>query len=170
MRRRTGRDGRRSRPRGAPVDEGIARPLLPAAMRGELPMAALAPAFTRAFWLRWLAGVVTARPSLERFATLTHEERVAEFRRLDERVFMENRAALVGQLRERVQHQLREGDGRGGDGGAAARDRAPARPRAAAAHADAGRRRGARHQALLDDVAADGRAVPERRRARASTS
>ena len=92
------------------VDAGIARPLLPAAMAGELPMAALAPAFRRAFWLRWLAVAVTARPPLARFATLTHEERVAEFRRLDERVFQENRAALVGQLRERVQHRLREGD------------------------------------------------------------
>jgi hypothetical protein len=53
---------------------------------------------------------VTARPALERFATVTHEERVAEFRRLDERVFLENRAALVGRLRARTQDRLRAPD------------------------------------------------------------
>ena len=92
------------------VDEGLARTLLPALIAGELPMRDAAAAFLRAFWVRWIAGVVAARPALERFATLTHEERVAEFRRLDERVFLENRAALVGQLRERVRHQLRTPD------------------------------------------------------------
>jgi len=92
------------------VEQGAARSLLPPAMAGELAMRELAPAFLRAFWLKWLAGVVTARPVLARFATLTHEERVAEFRRLDERVFLENRAALVGQLRERTQHRLRGAD------------------------------------------------------------
>jgi very-short-patch-repair endonuclease len=93
-----------------PVEQGIAQSLLPAAAAGTLAMGDLAPAFLRAFWLKWLADVVTARPALERFATATHEERIAEFRRLDERVFLENRAALVGQLRERTQHRLRAAD------------------------------------------------------------
>ncbi|GLC25155.1 DUF3320 domain-containing protein [Roseisolibacter agri] len=89
------------------VDAGIARTLLPLGLSGELPLDALAPAFRRAFWLAWLNGALRERPPLERFATLTHEARIAEFRELDARVLHENRAALVGQLRERVQQRLR---------------------------------------------------------------
>ena len=89
------------------VAGGLAGELLPAAMRGELPFGDLSRAFRRAFWLKWLTAVVRARPALERFHTLAHEERVAEFRQLDQRVLLENRAALVGQLRDRVQHALR---------------------------------------------------------------
>src|SRR3712207_2034175 len=73
-------------------------------MRGELSFPDLAGAFLRAFYLKWLSTVVQQRPALERFHTMTHEERVAEFRRLDERVLVENRGALVGQVRDRVQH------------------------------------------------------------------
>ncbi|MBV9773688.1 MAG: DUF3320 domain-containing protein, partial [Gemmatimonadetes bacterium] len=90
------------------VAKGIAAELLPAAMSGELPPDRLAPAFLRAFYLKWLAGVVQEREALERFHTLTHEERVAEFRALDERVLLENRAVLVGQLRDRIQHRLQQ--------------------------------------------------------------
>jgi very-short-patch-repair endonuclease len=90
------------------VDAGIARGMLPLARSGELPFDALVPAFRRAFWLAWLNAVLRERPALERFATLTHEARIAEFRELDRRVLHENRAALVNQLRERVQQRLRE--------------------------------------------------------------
>lgn len=86
---------------------GLAVELLPSAMAGSLACADLAPAFLRAFWLKWLIAVVRARPALEAFHTMNHEQRVAEFRQLDERVLLENRAALVGQLRDRVQHALR---------------------------------------------------------------
>jgi very-short-patch-repair endonuclease len=90
------------------VANGIAHELLPAAMAGELPFADLAAAFQRAFYMKWLSAVVQEREPLARFNTLTHEERVAEFRRLDELVLRENRAALVGQLRDRVQGRLQE--------------------------------------------------------------
>ncbi|HEV2149975.1 MAG TPA: DUF3320 domain-containing protein, partial [Longimicrobiaceae bacterium] len=89
---------------------GIAGELLPAAMRGEIAFAGLTAAFLRAFYMKWLSVAVREREPLARFSTLTHEERVAEFRRLDERVLLENRAALVGRLRERVQHRLQQGD------------------------------------------------------------
>lgn len=92
------------------VDHGLARELLPAAMAGELFFGDLAAAFLRAFWLKWLTGVVRSRPALERFHTMAHEERVAEFKQLDQRVLLENQATLVGQLRDRVQHALRTGD------------------------------------------------------------
>lgn len=87
---------------------GIAGELLPFALRGEVPFSDLAPALLRAFYMKWLSRVVQERELLARFSTLTHEERVAEFRRLDERVLLENRAALVGRLRERVQHRLQQ--------------------------------------------------------------
>lgn len=89
---------------------GIAAELLPPAMSGELPFTYLAPAFLRAFYQKWLAAVVQEREPLERFHTLTHEERVAEFRALDQRVLQENRAALVGQLRDRIQQRLQQPD------------------------------------------------------------
>ena len=90
------------------VEASLATEILPAVMDGTLPFAQAEPAFRRAFWTRWLTEVVRARPVLERFHTLTHEQRVTEFRELDRRVLVENRARLVGELRERVQGKLRE--------------------------------------------------------------
>ncbi|AHG93502.1 Protein of unknown function DUF4011 (plasmid) [Gemmatirosa kalamazoonensis] len=92
------------------VERGLAAELLGEVTSGALPARDAAAAFRRAFWLRWLTAVVTLRPALERFSTLTHEQRVAEFRDLDRRVFRENQATLVAQLRERVQQRLREGE------------------------------------------------------------
>lgn len=90
--------------------ESLASELLPIAMGGDVPFRDLAPAFLRAFYLKWLSTVVQERPVLQRFHTRTHDERMREFRELDERVLMENRAALVGTLRDRVQHTLRQPD------------------------------------------------------------
>lgn len=91
----------------AKVAAGLAAELLDAAMRGEAAFADLANAFRRAFFGRWLSGVVQLREPLRSFNSLTHEQRIAEFRRLDERVLLENRTALVRRLRDRVQAQLR---------------------------------------------------------------
>ena len=88
--------------------QGLAREILPRGMNGEIPFGELAPAFLRAFYLQWLSDAVRSRVPLERFHTLTHEERVAEFRRLDEQVLRENRAALAGRLREQTQQRLRQ--------------------------------------------------------------
>ena len=92
----------------AAAARGLAAELLPAAMAGEVPFEGLAPAFRRAFFQKWLGEVVQAREPLKIFATLTHEQRVAEFRRLDERVLLENRLSLVANLREEVQRRLQE--------------------------------------------------------------
>lgn len=67
-------------------------------------------AFKRAFYQKWLAQVVTERLELRAFHTLTHEQRVKEFQELDQRILKENRAALVGGMRERLQNKLREPD------------------------------------------------------------
>ena len=90
------------------VASGIAREVLPAVMDGELPVAQAVPAFERAFYMKWTSAVVQEREPLARFGTLTHEERLAEFRRMDERVLRENQAALIAQLRDRVQHRLQQ--------------------------------------------------------------
>jgi very-short-patch-repair endonuclease len=92
----------------ARVAGGLAAELLEPAMRGEVAFDDLAPAFRRAFLQRWLGEVVREREPLRAFHTLTHEERVAEFRRLDRRVLEENRAKLVRDVRDRVQARLRE--------------------------------------------------------------
>jgi very-short-patch-repair endonuclease len=92
------------------VAGGIAYEMLTPAMTGDLPFADVAAAYRRAFYMKWLSAVVQEREALARFNTLTHEERVAEFRRLDERVLEENRAALVAQLRDRVQGRLQQGE------------------------------------------------------------
>lgn len=90
------------------VAAGIAGELLPDAMRGVVAFANLPDAFLRAFYMKWLAEVVESRPPLARFDALTHEQRVAEFRRLDREVLKENQAALTARLRERAQARLRE--------------------------------------------------------------
>ncbi len=92
------------------VEQGLAHEMLPSAMTGEVSFKDLAPSFLRAFYMKWLSVVVQEREPLAKFHTLTHEQRVAEFRQLDERVLLENRAALVSQLRDRVQHRLQQPD------------------------------------------------------------
>jgi very-short-patch-repair endonuclease len=92
----------------AAAARGLAAELLPPAMTGDVPFEALGAAFRRAFLQKWLGEVVQAREPLRAFATLTHEQRVAEFRRLDERVLLENRIGLVANLREEVQRRLQE--------------------------------------------------------------
>jgi very-short-patch-repair endonuclease len=90
------------------VNEGLAGELLPNAFSGEVSFKDLSSAFLRAFYSKWLSEVVQERQTLARFNTLTHEQRLQEFRDLDERVLSENRASLVATLRDRVQQKLRQ--------------------------------------------------------------
>lgn len=89
------------------VGNSVARELLPAIDSGAVPSRGVSRAFARAFWSKWLGAAVSAEPSLETFNTSAHEERVKEFRRLDQDIFKVNRATLVGKLRDHVQHRLR---------------------------------------------------------------
>jgi very-short-patch-repair endonuclease len=90
------------------VAAGIAAEVLDDAMRGAVSFDLLSDAFLRAFYMKWLGEVVQARPALARFDALTHEQRIAEFRRLDREVLVENQAALTGRLRDRAQERLQE--------------------------------------------------------------
>jgi len=87
---------------------GIAAELLPEAMTGAVSFDLLPDAFLRAFYMAWLTTVVQARPPLARFDALTHEQRIAEFRRLDREVLAENQAALTAGLRDRAQERLQD--------------------------------------------------------------
>jgi very-short-patch-repair endonuclease len=89
---------------------GLGSDFVAAAQSGELPFGDLARVFQRAFFAKWLAACLRERPILERFRTLSHEERIAEFRNLDETVLRDNRARVVSQLRDTVQHRLKQPD------------------------------------------------------------
>jgi very-short-patch-repair endonuclease len=86
----------------------LAGELLAPAFAGEVSFDDLPRAFRRAFHQKWVSAAVQERAPLEQFATLSHEQRVAEFRALDQAMLAENRDALVGRLRDAVQARLRE--------------------------------------------------------------
>lgn len=88
------------------VAAGIASEILAPAMTGAVPFSELPRAFLRAFYQRWLAAAVEEREPLRAFDSLTHEQRVREFQKLDRKVLEENRARLVSQLREVTQKRL----------------------------------------------------------------
>jgi very-short-patch-repair endonuclease len=92
----------------ARVAAGLGGELLAPAFAGELAWDDLPRAFRRAFHQKWVSAAVQEREPLKQFATLSHEQRVAEFRTLDQAVLAENRGALVGRLRDAVQARLRE--------------------------------------------------------------
>jgi very-short-patch-repair endonuclease len=94
----------------ARVETGVAAELLAPAFVGEVAFDDLSAAFRRAFHQKWVTAAVQEREPLRQFATLSHEQRVAEFRALDQAVLRENRDALVGRLRDAVQARLREPD------------------------------------------------------------
>lgn len=74
----------------------------------QISFADLSVVFRRAFYQKWLTQVVQERPELREFHTLAHEQRVKEFRDLDEKVLRQNRSNLVGQMRGRLQTNLQQ--------------------------------------------------------------
>ena len=98
----------------SPASELLDLAISHAATPHEMPFGALARMFRRAVLERFLEDVVGARPALRDFRALAHEQRIAEFRQLDERVLMENRAAVVAKLRETTQQRLQEPASRAG--------------------------------------------------------
>lgn len=92
----------RARVAAGPTQEALA-----AGMAGQVPFPDLGRAFRRAFYQQWLSAAVKEREPLRAFATMTHEQRIKEFRELDEHVLAENQAGLIAQLRQRVQERLR---------------------------------------------------------------
>ncbi len=92
----------------AQVAAGSGVEMLPSVISGSLKPADFVIAFRRAFFQSWISNAVRSLPSLANFSTLRHEERVAEFRRLDLQVLEENRRKLVRELRQRLRKRVRE--------------------------------------------------------------
>ncbi|WP_439644144.1 AAA domain-containing protein [Gemmatimonas sp.] len=80
----------------------------------DLPFQALSRVFRRAVLEKWLDEVMTARPPLREFSTLSHEQRLKEFRQLDEWVLKENQSTVVAKLRAAAQERLQRQDVRAG--------------------------------------------------------
>jgi very-short-patch-repair endonuclease len=92
------------------VASGLAQELVAAAMQGSVAFGDLPRAFLRGFYQKWLAAVVQEREPLRSFHTLTHEQRVLEFRDLDKRLLLHNQRALTARLRDLTQERLRKPD------------------------------------------------------------
>ncbi len=73
---------------------------------GSIDFQDILPAFRRAFYQKWLTLVVEGRPELLAFNTVTHEQRLTEFRDLDARILVQNQRNLVGALRSQLQKGL----------------------------------------------------------------
>lgn len=89
------------------VEKSVIGELLPKAMNEEISFGDLERIFLRAFYQQWLDQVVQEKEELRSFNTLTHEQRVKEFRKLDKQVFIDKRKNLVSRLRNNLQNQLR---------------------------------------------------------------
>ena len=90
------------------LEQSFAKEILKWVIGGEISFADLSDVFRRAFYQKWLTQVVQERPELREFHTLTHEQRVKEFRELDERILRQNRSNLIGQMRGILQANLQE--------------------------------------------------------------
>jgi very-short-patch-repair endonuclease len=82
--------------------------------KDDASFAELPRAFRRAVLERFLEDVMSARAPLREFRTLTHEQRLKEFRQLDEWILKENRALLVSKLRETTQQRLQVPEAKAG--------------------------------------------------------
>lgn len=94
----------------AKVANGLAAEILEAALAGQADFSDLPGAFRRAYFQQWLNQAVQERQPLRAFNTLIHEERVGEFKHLDQALLSENRVGLLRSLRHRAQDKLRKSD------------------------------------------------------------
>ena len=91
------------------ASQTAAADLVARAMRpdgGGVAIVDLPRAFRRAVLERLLERTTAERVPLRDFSTITHEQRVAEFRRLDEEMLRENQATVVARLRGAAQRRL----------------------------------------------------------------
>lgn len=88
------------------VREGLAAPLLAEAEAGRVPWDDLGLAFERRFLERWLDERMAAEPALARFRGSTHQENIAEFRRLDAEAVRYHRGRLAEKLKTQAQLRL----------------------------------------------------------------
>lgn len=85
---------------------GLAAPVLEEAEAGRVPWDDLGLAFERRFLERWLDERMAAEPALARFRGSTHQENIAEFRRLDAEAVRYHRGRLAEKLKTQAQQRL----------------------------------------------------------------
>lgn len=83
-----------------------AAPLLTLVRDGGRPLAELRAVLRKRFFLQWVEEAMAQRPLLRSFHGLAHEQRIAEFKALDEQVLNENRSVLAALLRDRTQTRI----------------------------------------------------------------
>lgn len=88
------------------VSETRAKPVLRSVRDGDIALPELSNGLRKRFFLQWLEEALAQRPALRTFHSLAHEQRIAEFKALDERVLQENRTVLASLLRDRTQTKL----------------------------------------------------------------
>ena len=90
------------------LEHSFAKEILDWVIGEQISFSDLPKVFRRAFYQKWLSQVVQELPELREFHTLTHEQRVKEFRELDEKVLRQNRSNLVGSMRNTLQTNLQQ--------------------------------------------------------------
>lgn len=90
------------------IERSFAAELLEWIASGRLEFKELIPSFRRAFLQKWVTAAVQERPELREFHTLTHEERIREFRQLDQLILDQNRYKLIGTMRGQIQATLQQ--------------------------------------------------------------
>lgn len=88
------------------VAETRAQPMLDRIQDGGLAASHFSAALRKRFFLQWVEEAMAERPTLRSFHGMAHEQRIAEFKALDERVLSENRTVLASLLRDRTQTRL----------------------------------------------------------------
>jgi len=90
------------------IERSFAKEILDWVIGEQISFSELPQVFRRAFYQKWLSQVVEERSELRDFQTLTHEQRVKEFRELDEKILKQNRTNLVGRMRNALQTNLQQ--------------------------------------------------------------
>lgn len=90
------------------LENSFAKEILDWVIGEQISFSELPQVFRRGFYQKWLSQVVQERPELREFHTLTHEQRVKEFRELDEKILKQNRSNLVGRMRNAIQNNLQQ--------------------------------------------------------------
>ncbi|MBP6001961.1 MAG: DUF4011 domain-containing protein [Pyrinomonadaceae bacterium] len=88
------------------IESGFAKEIIGWIWDESVPISELSSSFRRAFYQRWLSTAVEQRPELRYFSSISHEQRIKEFRELDEQVLRQNQTNLIGKMRDRLQENL----------------------------------------------------------------
>lgn len=90
------------------ISDGFANEVLSWILDESIEFNDLPATFRRAFYEKWLSSVIKARPELLEFNSLTHEQRINEFARLDQTVLTQNQFKIVANLRKALQQDLQK--------------------------------------------------------------